>query len=94
MSPTGRSQTVPVYDLVGHAVYDADGKKIGRVQDLIAERRGDTLRVTTLVVGRGGMLDRFGWTKGRHGDEVRWEDVQSLHPKITLRRGARRRKRV
>lgn len=85
MTDARRSTTITAYDIVGAKVYDADGKKVGRVDDLVAERRGDSLRVTSLIVGRGGLLDRFGWAKGGHGSTVAWEDVASLQPTIKLR---------
>jgi sporulation protein YlmC with PRC-barrel domain len=94
MKNNGRSKSITVHELLGRQVYDADGKKVGRVEDLVAERRGDEFRVTGIVVGRWGLIDRFGWSRTERGPQVPWDEIRSLEPKITLRtRGVRGRGR-
>ena len=88
MSVPASPHTMRVYDLVGQQVYDADGKKLGRVHDLVADHQDDNLCVTGLVFGRGGWVERFGWTRRPYGKRVRWEYVERWEPRIVLRRGA------
>lgn len=81
-------KTVRVLELLGRKVYSADGKDLGRVYDLQAEKEGDELRVCALVVSPSTWRERFGWSEKPRGRYVRWEDIASLDPTITLRRGA------
>jgi sporulation protein YlmC with PRC-barrel domain len=74
-----------VHELLGREVRAADGRRIGRVYDLAADKRGDELCVTGLLVGPSAWLERFGWTKRPHGRTVPWEDIASLQPAIVLR---------
>jgi sporulation protein YlmC with PRC-barrel domain len=90
MSHARESETVCAQRLVGRAVRDARGKKVGRVYDLIAEREGDHLCVSGLLVGAGSWLSRFGWTKKLHGRQIPWEQIDQLSPDIRLRDGAKR----
>jgi sporulation protein YlmC with PRC-barrel domain len=55
------ARTVSLDDLVGRVVHDADGRRIGRIEELEAEialeRRGNEYVVTRFGVGRWGPLD-------------------------------------
>src|SRR5690348_3055634 len=55
------ARTVSLGDLVGRAVHDADGRRIGRIEELKAEilleRGGNDYVVTRFGVGRWGLLD-------------------------------------
>lgn len=73
--------------LIGKHVYDADGRPLGRVEDLVAERRGRALRVTELVVGPIPILMRIG-IRPNEGARVEWREVKSFEPDIRLRRTA------
>jgi hypothetical protein len=57
MSP----RTVALDDLVGRAVYDADGRRIGRIEELeaeiVLERGGNDYVVTRFGVGHWGAFD-------------------------------------
>ncbi len=75
-----------IYQILGLEVRDADGARVGRVHELRAERRGDTLCVTALVVGEKALISRVGWTKTEHGKEIPWERVASIGSDIVLRR--------
>lgn len=88
MSDSTSSQTIYAQELVGRKVYDAHGKFLGRVYDFVAEREGDDLCITGLLVGARTWISRFGWTRQDHGLKVPWEQVADLSPNITLRRGA------
>jgi sporulation protein YlmC with PRC-barrel domain len=85
MSEPTRQNTVRLEDLIGRRVYGADGRKLGRVYDFLAERKGDDLRVTTLLLGPRVWLSRFGWGAKQHGLQVRWEEIDRLSPDIRLR---------
>jgi sporulation protein YlmC with PRC-barrel domain len=67
-------------------VRDADGARLGRVKELNAERRGDALCVTTLIVGERAWLSRIGWTDIEHGKEIPWERVAAVGSGIVLGR--------
>lgn len=49
------------HELVGKRVFTADGQAIGRIADLVAERQGERLCVTRLLVGRTGLARRIGF---------------------------------
>lgn len=76
--------TVLTQDLLGREVYDAAGKKLGRVYDLEAGKVGNQLCVTALLVGAGSWITRFGWTPREHGNRIPWEQVENFSPHITL----------
>ena len=50
---------VHVGQLVGRLVRDADGRPIGRIEELYAERHDSVLEVKTFLVGRMGLLARL-----------------------------------
>lgn len=81
------SGTMRAQELLGRKVYDAEGKDLGRVFDLAAEREGYSLVVKSLVVGHAAWRSRFGWSTTEHGSEIAWELVASLEPDIRLRAG-------
>jgi sporulation protein YlmC with PRC-barrel domain len=67
--------------LLGRSVRTEAGRPLGRVHDVRAELGERSLRVTALVVGELGLLERLGigapGTPARIGsrDLVPWEDV-------------------
>jgi sporulation protein YlmC with PRC-barrel domain len=79
--------TLRVQDLIGRVVVDAAGQRLGRVVECIAEPRGEELRVVALLVGPGAWWARFGPTQVAGGRRVRWEEIATLSPRITLRPG-------
>jgi len=44
--------------LLGRVLHDADGRKIGRIEELVAEQRGTEWIVVELHVGIGALLER------------------------------------
>lgn len=70
-------------------VRTADGRRVGRVNDVVAEAEGDELFVTTLLVGPGGLVRRLGF-KGRWVlEELRparipWRLVAEIDDEIRL----------
>lgn len=51
------------YELVGKKVITAEGRSIGRLVDLVAEPDGDSLRVTTLLVGPAALARRIAFKR-------------------------------
>lgn len=70
-----------VSDLLGSRVWTEDGDSLGRVHDVRAELGARTLKVTGLVVGKWGVLERIGigapgsGVRTRSHDVVDWKDV-------------------
>ncbi len=50
-------------ELAGKHTVTADGETLGRVVDLVAEPRGDALRVTALLVGPSALMRRIGFKR-------------------------------
>ena len=49
---------VQVEALLGRELHDVDGRKVGRVEELVVERRGTEWIVVELHVGIGALLER------------------------------------
>ena len=47
-----------VEELVGRKVCDVEGRKVGRIEELIAEQHGTELVVVEVHVGPGALLER------------------------------------
>jgi sporulation protein YlmC with PRC-barrel domain len=62
-------------DFLGVPVRTDDGESLGRVHDVRAELGARSLRVTGLVVGRLGVLERLGMGAPRTPLRVRTQDV-------------------
>jgi len=45
--------------LVGRKVVDRDGRKVGRIEEIVAQARGGDLVVTEYLVGTSGMAERL-----------------------------------
>ena len=61
--------------LLGLRVATESGERLGRVHDVRAELTPRTLKVTGLVVGRVGLLERLGFGAPGSGSRVRGHDV-------------------
>ncbi len=46
--------------LVGRRVYDAEGRKLGRVDEILLSREGDYYAVEGLLIGVNGLAERLG----------------------------------
>jgi sporulation protein YlmC with PRC-barrel domain len=72
---------VNVSDLLGTRVQTEDGESLGRVHDVRGELGARSLKVTGLVVGKWGLLERLGLgapgtsVRIRTHDVVPWKDV-------------------
>jgi sporulation protein YlmC with PRC-barrel domain len=87
MSAPAAPGTIGLRALLGRPVYDANGTRLGRVYEILAEPAGGDLRVAALRVGPRALLARLGVGDGRGGRLVPWERVATLTPRITLRPG-------
>jgi sporulation protein YlmC with PRC-barrel domain len=56
-----RRQTmdIKVELLVGRKVYDIDGKKVGRIEEIRVERQDNALLVEAYLVGASALIDRL-----------------------------------
>jgi sporulation protein YlmC with PRC-barrel domain len=78
------------YELIGKPVHAADGAHVGRVTDLIAERQGDALCVTALLIGPIGLARRISFRRMAllrlvHTRTLPWTDVAGIGDAIHLR---------
>ena len=64
-----------VSDLINAEVRTESGDRLGRVHDLRAELTPRTLKVSGLVVGGLGLLERLGIGAPRSGEKIRTRDV-------------------
>jgi sporulation protein YlmC with PRC-barrel domain len=75
---------VRVSEIIGLEVKTESGDKVGRVYDVRAELTQRSLKVTGLVVGRRGLMERLGIDapeaseRVRTPDELPWSDVVRL----------------
>ena len=53
------SEEVNVELLIGRRVYDADGKNLGRIEEILAVEKGDDLVVSEYHVGTYGLFERL-----------------------------------
>lgn len=90
--------SVRVERLIGTVVRDADGRKIGRIEEIRAERRQDGCFVTEYHVGSMAVLERLSaprWIRriagappgGRHRFRVAWDEMDLSDPKRPRVRG-------
>ena len=78
----GDTREVRVEELVGRRLCDVDGRKVGRIEEFVAERRGTDWVVIEVHVGPGALLERI-------------VDLSTLFPLLsTLERRLRKRYRI
>lgn len=82
-------------ELLDREVVDESGARLGRVQDVRGELIHGHLRITGLVAGKLGILERFGI--GTHGSGgpgeakvhghpiIPWDRVVRVGPKVVVR---------
>lgn len=56
---TSKKTEVKLELLLGCRVVDIDGGRVGRIEEVLADRSGDELLVTHYLVGRYGLFERF-----------------------------------
>ena len=81
-------------ELLGREVVTESGERLGHVHDVQGELEEGRLRVTALVAGAPGILERFGVGAGqggahrakRHGHAaIAWERVVRVGPNVVVR---------
>ena len=82
-------------ELLNREVVDESGRQLGKVEDIRGELVGDHLRVTGLVTGKLGILERFGiGTHGSGGPSqakvhghpvIPWDRIVRVGRKIVVR---------
>lgn len=82
-----------IEQLLGKKVFDSEGKKAGRLEEVVAERQGDEWVVKEYWVGRSALLTRFSvrgiarsllglfGAKENAGYKVPWDKLDFSHPK-------------
>jgi len=73
--------------LVGREVHAADGRRLGRLEEFRAERRGETWVIAEYVIGAAGLAERLGLgvslilglTRVR-GYVARWDQLDLSNP--------------
>jgi sporulation protein YlmC with PRC-barrel domain len=78
---------VRLSNLLGVHVRTESGERLGRVHDVRAELTPRTVKVTGLVVGGIGFLERLGIGAARHGDRLRAKDVVPWSDVVRADRG-------
>jgi hypothetical protein len=53
------SNTFHVEDLIGKAVHDAGGRKVGHIFEMVAEERDGELQILEYHLGKGAVLERL-----------------------------------
>jgi sporulation protein YlmC with PRC-barrel domain len=81
----GPATTLRLQQLMGRPVIGADGRRIGRIVECLAEADGDELRVVGFLVGPRAWRARFGSASDLSGRLVRWEEIAALAPRVVLR---------
>lgn len=71
--------------LSGRKIVDRNGKKVGRIEEIVAELRGKELIVREVHVGRIGFAERFSLAFGarlhdKKPQKLRWEDIDFADP--------------
>jgi len=78
--------------LVGRQVYDADGRKLGRVDEILLVRQGEVYEVESLLIGANSLLARLGvarpggrlkrrlnlGSEGSGSSTIRWEQIDTI----------------
>lgn len=69
--------------LSGRKVVDRNGKKVGHIEEIVAEYRGTELIVREVHVGRSGFVERFSlrfMLRSKKPAKLRWEDIDFTDP--------------
>lgn len=77
--------TIHLEDLLGRPVRSRDGRVIGRIEEICAERRGDVHEVTSFHIGPAALLERLAITRTllRRKPETivaRWDQIDVRAP--------------
>jgi sporulation protein YlmC with PRC-barrel domain len=92
---TTKKNEVKLELLLGTRVVDIDGARVGRIEEVLADRDGDELLVTHYLVGRYGLFERFsiyhvgigllrylgGRAQSAHPHRIPWEKMDLSDPR-------------
>ena len=74
--------------VIGREVYAANNRRIGRLHEIRAERRGSTWVITEYVIGAAGLIERLGLGvrlvlgfERPTGYFARWDQVDFSNPR-------------
>ena len=78
--------------LIGTLVVDVDGKRVGRIEEVHAHRKGAECYIDEYVVGRAGLAERLGarWKPARKPSVIPWQTLDlsdPAHPRLRCRLG-------
>ncbi len=81
------SATLRLDRLVGREVHTADKRRVGRLEEFRAVRRGNSWVVTDYVIGAAGLMERLGLgvrqilgMKRAGGYVARWDQLDLSNP--------------
>lgn len=81
------STTVRLDRLIGRKVRMANNRRLGRLEECRAERRGNSWVVTEWVIGSAGLLERLGFgvrmilgMRAGRGFVARWDQLDLSDP--------------
>ena len=78
------SAEINVELLIGRKVFDADGRAVGRIEEILAIEKGDELVVSEYHVGAYGLMERLAaYHIGRVRDPKRipWQELDLSDPR-------------
>jgi sporulation protein YlmC with PRC-barrel domain len=80
-----KRKTIRLEDLLGQKVVDAHGARVGRIEEVRAERRGDVHEVTEYLLGPGALIERMAITarlfrRTPRTYVVRWDQLDVANP--------------
>ncbi len=87
---TASRRTVRVEDLLGSRVRTSDGRTVGRIEEIRAERRaGGEHEVVEYHLGPGALLERFALARRMLGRRpqmliVRWDQIDIRRPEAPV----------
>ena len=82
-----RRRLVFVHELLGRRVRDVDGRPVGRIEEIRAERHGDEHEVTDFLLGPGALLERLSIVNRLLGRRrrtlvARWDQIDVSRPSV------------
>ena len=88
---TRRRRFVHLEDLLGRRVVGKDGGRVGRIEEIRAERRGDEYEVSEFLLGPGALLERLSvvhrlFRRDPRTFVARWDQMDLTspeHPRLT-----------
>jgi hypothetical protein len=81
-----RAREVHVEDLLGRRVRAMNGRPVGRLEEIRAERRGDTHEVTEFLLGTGALFERLSivrrlFRRAPRTLVARWDQIDVSDPR-------------